>query len=253
MEVRVTGTLPTGTAHPHNGPMPTLIEPKDQVLKRLLDCGVIAVIRTDSTGRLLDVGRALLAGGVIGIEITMTTPGALAAIHSLAEHLSPQGAILGVGTVMDADTVRRAVEAGARYVVSPHFDPAVVNATRELGAVSMPGAFTPTEILRAAHGGADVVKVFPSAGLAPSYFRDVLAPLPHLKLMPTGGVTPTNAGDWITAGAACVGAGASLVPKDAVANRDWTTITENARTMVESVRKARGHYKPNTEHPPLPT
>jgi 2-dehydro-3-deoxyphosphogluconate aldolase / (4S)-4-hydroxy-2-oxoglutarate aldolase len=220
--------------------MPTPAEPRDQTLKRLLDCGVIAVIRTDSTGHLLNIGRALLAGGVIGIEITMTTPGALAAIHSLAEKLSPQGAILGVGTVMDADTCRRAVEAGARYVVSPHFDPAVVDATRKLGAVSLPGAFTPTEILCAANAGADVVKVFPSAGLAPSYFRDILAPLPQLKLMPTGGVTPTNAGDWITAGAVCVGAGASLVPKDAVARQDWATITANARMMVASVRKARG-------------
>jgi len=223
--------------------MPSPPEPRDQTLTRLLDCGVIAVIRAASADSLLDVGRALLAGGVLGVEITMTTPGALDAIRLLSERLSPQGAILGVGTVMDAETCRRAVEAGARYVVSPHFDAAVVAATRQLGAVSMPGAFTPTEILRAAGAGADVVKIFPSAGLSPNYFRDILAPLPHLKLMPTGGVTPANAGDWITAGAVCVGAGASLVPKDAVARRDWATITANARTMVASVRKARVHNR----------
>ena len=220
--------------------MPTRDELREHVLTRLLDCGVIAVIRAASTEHLLDVGRALLAGGVVGIEVTMTTPGALDGIRTLSDALSGDGAIIGVGTVMDEATCRRAVEAGARYVVSPHFDPGVVDATRKLGAVSLPGAFTPTEILRAAGGGADVVKVFPSAGLAPSYFRDLLAPLPQLKLMPTGGVTPTNAGDWIAAGAVCVGAGASLVPKDAVAKRDWARITANARTMAASVRKARG-------------
>lgn len=215
-------------------------ELKDEVLKRLTACGVIAVIRAASTESLLDVGRALLAGGVVGIEITMTTPGALDGIRMLSNALAPGGAVIGVGTVMNAQTCRRAIDAGAAYVVSPHFDPEVVAATRELGAVSIPGAFTPTEILRAAGDGADVVKVFPSAAVGPGYLRDVLAPLPHLKLMPTGGVDPKNAGDWIKAGAVCVGAGSSLVPKEAVAKKDWKTITDNARTMVESVRKARG-------------
>jgi 2-dehydro-3-deoxyphosphogluconate aldolase/(4S)-4-hydroxy-2-oxoglutarate aldolase len=213
-------------------------ETKEQVLARITACGVIAVIRAASTESLLDVGRALLAGGVVSIEVTMTTPGALEGIRMLSQRLGRE-AIVGVGTVLDPDTCRRAIDAGARYVVSPHFDPQIVAATRELGAVSLPGAFSPTEILRAWHGGADVVKVFPSAGIGPSYFRDVLAPLPHVKLMPTGGVDPKNAGDWIRAGAVCVGAGASLMPKDAAAKKDWAAITANARTMVESVRKAR--------------
>ena len=214
-------------------------ETKQRVLERMTACGVVAVIRAASTDQLLDVGRALLAGGVVSIEITMTTPGALDGIRRLAETFGGE-ALIGVGTVMDADTCRRAISAGAQYVVSPHFDPQVVSATRELGKVSIPGAMTPTEILRAAAGGADVVKVFPSAGLGPNYFRDVLAPLPHLKLMPTGGVDPKNAGDWIRAGAVCVGAGSSLVPKEAVARKDWAAITSNARAMVESVRGARG-------------
>ena len=220
--------------------MPTRHESKEEVLKRIVECGVIAVIRAGSTNALLEVGRALLSGGVVSIEVTMTTPGALDGIRMLSERLRADGAIVGVGTVMDETTCRKAIEAGAMYVVSPHFDPAVVAATRDLGRVSMPGAFTPTEILRAAAGGADVVKVFPSAGLGPGYFRDVLAPLPHLRLMPTGGVDPNNAGEWIKAGAVCVGAGSSLVPKEAVAKGDWAAITNNARTMVESVRKARG-------------
>jgi 2-dehydro-3-deoxyphosphogluconate aldolase/(4S)-4-hydroxy-2-oxoglutarate aldolase len=214
-------------------------ETKEHVLERMTGCGVIAVIRAASTDALLDVGRALFAGGVVSIEVTMTTPGALEGIRMLSQGLGPE-AVIGVGTVLDAETCRRAIDAGARYVVSPHFDPQIVAATRELGAVSMPGAFTPTEILRAWAGGADVVKVFPSASVGPGFLRDVLAPLPHVKLMPTGGVDPKNAGDWIKAGAVCVGAGASLMPKEAVAKKDWTTITANARTMVESVRKARG-------------
>jgi 2-dehydro-3-deoxyphosphogluconate aldolase/(4S)-4-hydroxy-2-oxoglutarate aldolase len=213
---------------------------KDSVLNRMMACGVIAVIRAGSTDQVLDVARALLAGGVVSIEVTMTTPGALDGIRILSDDLANEGAIIGVGTVMDAATCRRAVDAGAKYVVSPHFDPSVVAATRELGVVSIPGAFTPTEILRAMGGGADIVKVFPSAAAGPSYFRDVLAPLPHLKLVPTGGVDPKNAGEWIKAGAVCVGAGSSLVPKEAVAKKDWKIITDNARTMVESVRQARG-------------
>ena len=218
--------------------MSTAQESKQRTLERITTCGVVAVIRASSTDQLLDFGRALLEGGVVSIEVTMTTPWALDGIRRLAEKFAGE-AVIGVGTVMDADTCRRAITAGAQYVVSPHFDAQVVSTTRELGKVSIPGAMTPTEILRAAAGGADVVKVFPSAGLGPSYFRDVLAPLPHLKLMPTGGVDPKNAGDWIKAGAVCVGAGASLVPKDAVAKKDWATIAANARTMVESVRKAR--------------
>jgi 2-dehydro-3-deoxyphosphogluconate aldolase/(4S)-4-hydroxy-2-oxoglutarate aldolase len=214
-------------------------ETKDQVLDRITACGVVAVIRAASIEPLPDLARTLLAGGVVSIEVTMTTPGALEGIRMLSQCFGGE-AVVGVGTVLDAQTCRRAIEAGARYVVSPHFDAQIVAATREMGAVSMPGAYTPTEILRAWAGGADVVKVFPSASVGPGFFRDVLAPLPHVKLMPTGGVDPKNAGEWIKAGAVCVGAGASLMPKEAVAKRDWATITANARTMVESVRSARG-------------
>src|SRR2546423_5560197 len=213
-------------------------ETKETVLGRMTACGVIAVIRAGSTEPLLDVGRALLAGGVVSIEVTMTTPGALDGIRMMSQHLGGE-AIVGVGTVLDAETCRRAISAGAQYVVSPHFDPQIVSATRELGKVSMPGAFTPTEILRAWAAGADVVKVFPSASVGTGFLRDVLAPLPHVKLMPTGGVDPKNAGEWIKAGAVCVGAGGAPMPKEALAKKNWGTITPNARAKVESVRKAR--------------
>jgi 2-dehydro-3-deoxyphosphogluconate aldolase/(4S)-4-hydroxy-2-oxoglutarate aldolase len=220
----------------HNAPH-TMQPSRDQILDHVTRCGVIAVLRLPSIEPLADIARALLAGGVVSIELTMTTPNALEGVRRLSAEF--EEAVVGVGTVMDAAAARAAIAAGAMYVVSPHFDPAIVAATRDLWRVSMPGAFTPTEILRAWEGGADVVKVFPSAGLGPNYFRDVLAPLPHLKLMPTGGVDTKNVGEWIRAGAVCVGAGTSLVSKDAVARRDWAAITANARAMVDGVRAAR--------------
>ena len=214
---------------------------RDQLLRTLTDSGVVAIIRTDSSDKLLDTARALIAGGVTSVEVTMTTPGALEGIRKLAQTLEGDRRVLiGVGTVLDAATCQSAIEAGARFVVSPHFDPEVVATTRRLGALSLPGAFTPTEMVRAWSAGADIVKVFPSAAVGPSYLRDVLAPLPHLRLVPTGGVDVSNVGDWIRAGAVCVGAGSALMPKDAIARSDWAEITRRASAFVEGVRKARG-------------
>jgi len=212
---------------------------KEQVLARMSECGVVAVIRAPSKELLTDITRALLAGGVISVEVTMSTPDAIAGIEMLARQFGDQ-ALIGVGTVLKPETARDAIAAGAKFVVSPAFDPEVVAvANREKVAV-IPGAFTPTEILRAWNGGADVVKVFPSTALGPGYFKDVLAPLPFLKLTPTGGVDAKNAGAWIKAGAVCVGAGSSLVSKDAMQNRDWNAISDNAKAFVAAVKAARG-------------
>lgn len=208
-------------------------------LTRLLDSGVVAVLRLSSIEPLLDIARALLSGGVTSIELTLTTPNAIGGIARLSREFSDQ-ALIGAGTVLDADSCRSAIEAGAQYIVSPGFDEAVHGTTKRLGKLSLPGAMTPTEILRAWNAGADIVKVFPSAGLGPSYFRDVLAPLPHVRLMPTGGVDSKNVGEWLKAGAVCVGAGANLVSKDAVAKNDWQTITSIARAFMDGVRAARG-------------
>jgi 2-dehydro-3-deoxyphosphogluconate aldolase/(4S)-4-hydroxy-2-oxoglutarate aldolase len=207
-------------------------------LKRLLECGVVAVLRLPSADLLPDVARALIAGGVLGIEVTTSTPNAIDGIARLAGEFGDQ-AIVGVGTVLDAQTCRHAIDAGAQYVVSPGYDEAVHQAAKAKGKLSMPGAMTPTEILRAWHAGADVVKVFPSTALGPAYFRDVLAPLPFLKLMPTGGVDAKNVGEWIKAGAVCVGAGSSLAPKEAIAKKDWQTITSNARAFINAIQAAR--------------
>ena len=211
---------------------------KDQLFAEMLSAGIVAVIRASSREQLPGIANALLEGGVPAIEVTMSTPKALAGIEALADSLGDR-AIVGVGTVLDAHTCRDAIAAGAQFVVSPVLDEEVIATTKRYGKISIPGAFTPTEILRAWTAGADVVKVFPSTALGPGYFKDVLAPLPQIKLTPTGGVDQKNAGDWIKAGAVFVGAGSSLVSKDALARSDWNAITNNAKAFVEAIKAAR--------------
>lgn len=211
---------------------------KEQLMQAILEAGVIAVIRAPSAELLLPIAEALLAGGVSAIEVTMSTPKAIRGIEMLADRLGDR-AVVGVGTVLDASTCRDAIAAGAEFVLSPNFDEEVVATTRRYGKISVPGAFTPTEILRAWTAGADIVKIFPSTALGPGYIKDLLAPLPQLKLSPTGGVDAKNAGDWIKAGAVCVGAGSSLVSKDAMARQDWGAITANAKAFIEAIRSAR--------------
>jgi 2-dehydro-3-deoxyphosphogluconate aldolase / (4S)-4-hydroxy-2-oxoglutarate aldolase len=211
---------------------------KEQNLKKVADAGVVAVIRANSKDQLTGIAEALLAGGVPAIEVTMSTPKAIAGIEMLADRFGDT-AVIGVGTAIDAATARDAIAAGAQFVVSPVFDEQIVATTRRYGKIMIPGAFTPTEILRAWTAGADVVKVFPSTALGPQYFKDILAPLPQLRLTPTGGVDLKNAGDWIKAGAVFVGAGSSLVSKDALAKNDWASITANAKAFVEAITAAR--------------
>jgi 2-dehydro-3-deoxyphosphogluconate aldolase/(4S)-4-hydroxy-2-oxoglutarate aldolase len=211
---------------------------KQAYLEEVAAAGVVAVIRAPSPDVLPDIARALLEGGVPAIEVTMTTPKAIRGIEKLADQVGDK-AVIGVGTILDAATAADAIHAGAQFVVSPTFDPDVVATTLRYGKISIPGAFTPTEIMRAWSAGADVVKVFPSTTLGPGYFKDVLAPLPQIKLTPTGGVDVKNAGEWIKAGAEFVGAGSALVTKDAMAKGDWNSISSNARAFVDAIRAAR--------------
>ncbi len=207
------------------------------VLDRILDCGVVAVLRADSSSELLDVSKALREGGVVAIEVTMTVPGALKLIEEAASQM--QDTIVGVGSVLDPETARSAILAGAEYVVSPILNLDVIQMAKRYGKVVMPGAFTPTEILAAWQAGADVVKVFPASAGGPSYFKDIKGPLPQVRLMPTGGVDIKTTPEFIKAGACAVGAGSAMVDKAAVANRDWKKLTETASGFVEAVRKAR--------------
>ncbi len=201
-------------------------------------CGVVAVIRLKEAGTLRAVVDALAAGGVLALEVTMTVPRALELIAEIAPSLPPE-IVLGAGTVLDAATARAAIEAGARYVVSPVFREEVLRVCHRAGVAAMPGCFTPTEILAASEAGADVVKVFPATALGPGYFRDLRGPFPDLRLMPTGGVSLANAGDWIRAGAVAIGVGTALVDAGTVAARRFDEITERARQFVAAVAAAR--------------
>jgi 2-dehydro-3-deoxyphosphogluconate aldolase/(4S)-4-hydroxy-2-oxoglutarate aldolase len=211
---------------------------KEMALQRLSDCGIVAVIRAQSADQLQHIAGALLEEGVIGIEVTMSTPKAIRGIEKLVDTFGEK-IVAGVGTVLDAATAADAIHAGAEFVFSPVTDMRVIEAAKRLGKAVMPGAYTPTEILNAWAAGADVVKVFPATTLGPGYFKDLLAPMPFLKLAPTGGVDLKTAGDWIKAGAVAIGAGSSLVPKDAMAKGDWGAITGLARQFVEIVKAAR--------------
>jgi 2-dehydro-3-deoxyphosphogluconate aldolase/(4S)-4-hydroxy-2-oxoglutarate aldolase len=211
---------------------------REIVLRDIEAVGVVAVIRLADGKRLLEVAEALGAGGIRAIEVTMTVPGAVEIIRTLARSL-PASYQVGAGTVLDSATAERVIEAGASFVVSPVLNYAVIEACRERRVAVMPGCFTPTEILSAADAGADIVKVFPATALGPGYFRDLRAPLPHLRLMPTGGVTTENAGAWIRAGAVAIGVGASLVDRQAIADRRFDVITANARQFVAAVADAR--------------
>jgi len=205
-------------------------------VKRLCEKGVVAVVRASSSAQLLDVARALLAGGVDCVEITMTTPNALAVIRDCRSAVPD--AMIGVGSVLNAEVARAAIAAGAQFVVSPVFDPQVVAAAHQADLPVVPGALTPTEILTAANAGADIVKVFPGGQFGPSYLRDLLAPMPHLKLSPTGGVDLTTAAGWIAAGAVTLGIGSALVTRSALASGKLAEITDLARQYVRIVAEA---------------
>ena len=200
--------------------------------------GIVAVIRMQDTGRLRAVVDALAAGGVRALEVTMTVPRAIEMIREIAPTL-PAGFLFGAGTVLDAETAHRVIDAGAQFVVSPVFRRAVIDACHQHDVPALPGCMTPTEILDAWEAGADIVKVFPATTFGPGYLKDVRAPLPQVKLMPTGGVTLDNAGEWIRAGAVAVGVGSALLDAKAIAAGDYKALEASARRIVANVKAAR--------------
>jgi 2-dehydro-3-deoxyphosphogluconate aldolase/(4S)-4-hydroxy-2-oxoglutarate aldolase len=220
----------TGTAAPNAA--------RDEVVNRIRALGAVAVVRMKDAAQAMRMVEAIHRGGVSAIEVTVTTPGAIALIAQVTSALGDD-VLVGVGSVLDVETARRAVDAGARYVVSPVFDEDVVREAHALGVPAMPGAFTPTEVLRAHRAGADVVKVFPSEVLGPAFLKGVLAPMPFLKLMPPGGVTPDNVGQWIRAGAVAVGVGSALMDPKLIAAADWDGLTALARRLADGVAQAR--------------
>ncbi|MCE5307469.1 MAG: bifunctional 4-hydroxy-2-oxoglutarate aldolase/2-dehydro-3-deoxy-phosphogluconate aldolase [Acidobacteriales bacterium] len=212
---------------------------RQQTLQALKDTGVVAVIRADKAEDLVDVGRALRQGGVQFIEITMTVPGAIAVIERATAALQHDDVYIGAGTVLDSETARQAILAGANYVVSPVFRPDVVALCRRYSVAVMPGAMTPTEVLNAWEAGADVVKIFPAGVGGPQFFKDLKGPFPHIEIMPTGAVNRETAPAFIKAGACAVGVGGELVGKPLIAARDFATITKNAADFLALVQTAK--------------
>jgi 2-dehydro-3-deoxyphosphogluconate aldolase / (4S)-4-hydroxy-2-oxoglutarate aldolase len=209
-----------------------------EIVRQIEQLGVVAVIRLRDPGKLRAVVDALMAGGIKALEVTMTVPGAVDLIRGLAPTL-PEGFLLGAGTVVNATMAHAVIGAGAQFVISPVFRREMIAACHQHDVPAMPGCFTPTEILEAHDAGADIVKIFPATALGPQYIKDVRAPLPQVKLMPTGGVSPENAGDWIRAGAVAVAAGSLVLDAKAIDSGRFDVVTENTRRIVASVAQAR--------------
>lgn len=209
---------------------------KSDVLHRIRSEKVIALIRADGPYSLIDCARALAAGGLSVIELTMTTPGALAVLAQAAKELPD--VVFGMGTVLDAQTVAAAQAAGAKFIVTPAVRPTVLAACQERGLAVLGGALTPTEAYTSYELGADVIKIFPAEYFGPAYIKSIKAPFPHLNVMPTGGVTPETVADFLKAGAFATAAGSSLVQPAALKAKDWAAITARAREFVAAAAKA---------------
>ncbi len=207
-------------------------------LARVLDCGLVAVVRAAEPTHLLNVIKALAEGGVSVAEVTLTVPNALDVIRAARADLGDR-VLLGAGTVLDTETARAAILAGAEFIVSPTVNLDVIKLCRRYGKLVFPGAFTPTEILAAWEAGADVVKVFPADVLGPAFFKAMRGPLPQVRLMPTGGVDLNTAGEFLRAGACCLGVGSQLVDPKAVAREDFEYLRGLAWQYTQAVKMAR--------------
>lgn len=211
---------------------------KEEHLSRVLESGIVAVIRANSGDLLSDVAEALLSGGVQVMEITFTVPGAIRVLETVAQRMGDR-VLLGAGTVLDAETARAALLAGAQFIVSPSTNLDVIRLCRRYGKLVMPGAMTPTEVVAAWEAGADIVKIFPSEITGPKYLKALHGPLPQVRLMPTGGVDLNTAAEFLRCGACALGVGGSLVEKKAVETGDLGRIESLARQFVQIVADTR--------------
>ncbi|MCX6968300.1 MAG: bifunctional 4-hydroxy-2-oxoglutarate aldolase/2-dehydro-3-deoxy-phosphogluconate aldolase [Verrucomicrobia bacterium] len=211
---------------------------KTEILDRIVNPGIVAIIRADSSDQLLCAAEALYEGGVTGMEVTMTTPNALQVINDVAKRFGKK-ILIGVGSVLDSETCRAAILAGAEFVVTPTTRPEVIKMCNRYGMPIASGAYTPTEALTAYEAGADFVKIFPADQLGPQYIKNILAPMPQLQIIPTGGVTIATTEAFIKAGSVALGVGGSLVSKEILKAQDWKKLTETAAAFVEAINKAR--------------
>jgi 2-dehydro-3-deoxyphosphogluconate aldolase/(4S)-4-hydroxy-2-oxoglutarate aldolase len=215
---------------------------KESQLRQILDCGIVAVVRSPDSRQLVEVTRALADGGVTVVEITMTVPNALDVVREVRQALGDR-VLLGAGTILDSETARAALLAGAEYLVAPTLNLDVIRLCQRYDKLVMPGAFTPTEVLTAWEAGADIVKVFPADVVGPAFFKALRGPLPQIRLMPTGGVDLHTAADFLRAGACCLGVGGQLVEPRAVAERNFDRIRDLARQYVAIVQQTRKEMK----------
>jgi 2-dehydro-3-deoxyphosphogluconate aldolase/(4S)-4-hydroxy-2-oxoglutarate aldolase len=213
------------------------MQTRTDILTRLTTPGIIAVVRAQKREQVLPLSEALLAGGVHAIEITLTTPDAFRAIREVSQAFGPQ-ALVGVGTVLKPGDCRAALDAGAQFAVTPICRTEFVALAHTAGKPVMLGAYTPTEAQLAHEAGADFVKIFPADGLGPNYIKALRAPLPHLRIVPTGGVTLENVGQWFAAGCAALGVGSSLVSKKILSEANWAELTRLARAYVTAAKAA---------------
>ena len=211
--------------------------PKLDVLKRITDAGLVAVVRAETSEQALRIAEAAHAGGCPAIEVTFTVPGAHRVIEALAAAYKPSELILGAGTVLDPETARIAILSGAAYVVSPALNPETVRLCNRYQVAVMPGAMTVSEVIEAMEAGADIVKLFPGEAFGPAIVKAIRGPLPQAPLMPTGGVDLSNVAEWIKAGAVAVGAGSSLT--GGAKTGDYAAITRAAREFIEKIKDAR--------------
>jgi 2-dehydro-3-deoxyphosphogluconate aldolase/(4S)-4-hydroxy-2-oxoglutarate aldolase len=212
---------------------------RDDLCKRVEAVGIVPVVRAPSPELAMRAAEAVLAGGISIFEITMTVPNAPAVIRALVEKLGER-AVVGAGTVLDAEAAHTCIAAGAAFIVSPGLDLPTIAAAHERGVPIMPGALTPTEVITAWKAGADMVKIFPASAVGgPKYIKALKGPLPDVKMLPTGGVNAQTAGDFIAAGAAALGVGSELVDVAALARGEDAVLTERARELVAAVAAAR--------------
>jgi 2-dehydro-3-deoxyphosphogluconate aldolase/(4S)-4-hydroxy-2-oxoglutarate aldolase len=209
---------------------------KDAVLAKIKTEKVVALIRADSADGLLDCARALATGGLTSIELTMTTPGAIRLLERATSELP--NFLFGLGTVLDAETARMGILAGAAFIVTPALRPDVITLCRRYSVPICCGALTPTEVVNAWEAGADAVKIFPAEFFGPAYIKSLKAPLPHIDLVPTGGVTPANVAEFLRAGATATAAGSSLVDAKSFKEKNWPAITAKAQAFVAAVAAA---------------
>ena len=215
---------------------------KSEIISLLTRSGIIAVVRAQRQDQIVPLSEALVAGGVIAVEITLTTPNAIPAIREAKQQLGER-ALIGVGTVLEVETCRAALEAGAEFVVSPILRPELVGVAHSADRPIMLGAYTPTEAQLAYEAGADFIKIFPADSLGPNYIRALRAPLPHLRIIPTGIAKAEDVTDFIKAGCAGVGLGSLLVSHEILRTNNWTELTRSAETFRALLEQARSGRK----------